>query len=57
MDAQGWRHMAAVAAGSCGSAQEFLDCTLPAVSPYFPKDEARQLALSCTTSADLKRER
>ena len=48
-DAQAWRHMAAVASGSCESAREFLDRTLPGVSPYFPREEARRLATACTT--------
>jgi tetratricopeptide (TPR) repeat protein len=50
-DAQAWRHMAAVAGGSCVSAREFLDRTLPSVSPYFPAQEARQLAAACGTLA------
>lgn len=48
-DAQAWRHMAAVASGSCESAREFLDRTLPGVSPYFPRQEARRVAAGCTT--------
>jgi len=48
-DAQAWRHMAAVASGSCTSAREFLDRTLPAVSPYFPRQEAVQVAAGCGT--------
>lgn len=46
-DAQAWRHMAALAGGSCGGGREFLEKALPGVSPYFPKDEARSLAASC----------
>src|SRR5207302_10704757 len=49
-DAQAWRHLAAVASGSCASAKEFLDRTLPGVSPYFPKNEARHLAVNCHAS-------
>jgi len=50
-DAQAWRHMAAVASGSCASARELLDQTLPAVSPYFPRQEARQVTASCGTQS------
>ena len=46
-DAAAWRHMAAVAAGSCGASRELLERSLAAVSPYFPKEEARRLAASC----------
>jgi tetratricopeptide (TPR) repeat protein len=54
-DVRGWRQMAAAAAGSCASAKELVDRALPAVSPYFPKDEARQVAAACasTSSAQL----
>jgi tetratricopeptide (TPR) repeat protein len=46
-DAVAWRHMAAVASGSCGMSRESLESSLAAVSPYFPKDEARAIAGSC----------
>lgn len=45
-DAIAWRHMAAVAGGACGS-RAMLEDSLGAVSPYFPKDEARAVASSC----------
>ena len=50
-DARAWRHLAAVASGACATAREFLDRTLVGVSPYFPKNEAREVALRCTRSA------
>ena len=46
-DARAWRHLAAVAGGSCGSSRQSLDLALAAVSPYFPQAEARSLALAC----------
>ncbi len=46
-DARAWRHLAAVAGGSCGSARQSLNLALPAVSPFFPQDEARSLASAC----------
>ena len=46
-DARAWRHLAAVAGGSCGSARRSLDLALPAVSPFFPQVEARSLASAC----------
>jgi tetratricopeptide (TPR) repeat protein len=52
-DAQAWRHMAAVAAGSCASARELLESTLPNVSPYFPRQEALQLTSACGTQSQV----
>jgi tetratricopeptide (TPR) repeat protein len=46
-DAVAWRHMAAVAGGSCGASRHFLEDSLATVSPYFPKDEARAVAATC----------
>jgi tetratricopeptide (TPR) repeat protein len=46
-DARAWRHLAAVAGGSCGSARQSLNLALPAVSPFFPQDEARSVASAC----------
>lgn len=46
-DATAWRHLAAVAGGSCGPARDFLDSSMAKVSPFFPKDEARSLAAAC----------
>ncbi len=50
-DATAWRHLSAVAGGSCVSAREFLDGSLARVSPFFPKQEARSLAAACGTTA------
>lgn len=48
-DASAWRHLSAVAAGFCAVSREYLERSLPAVSPFFPKDEARTLAAGCVT--------
>ncbi len=48
-DARAWRHLAAVAAGSCGPARQSLDLALAGVSPFFPQDEARTVASACST--------
>ncbi len=47
-DARAWRHLAAVAGGSCGDARQSLNLALAAVSPFFPRDEARSLAFACS---------
>jgi tetratricopeptide (TPR) repeat protein len=49
-DAVAWRHLAAVAGGSCVTSREYLARSLAAVSPYFPKDEARAMAASCSAA-------
>lgn len=49
-DAVAWRHLASVAGGSCGASRHLLEESLAAVSPYFPKDEARQVASHCPLS-------
>ena len=46
-DARAWRHLAAVAGGSCASARHALDLALATVSPFFPQSEARSLAAAC----------
>jgi tetratricopeptide (TPR) repeat protein len=46
-DARAWRHLAAVAGGTCGSARQSLNLALAAVSPFFPREEARSLASAC----------
>jgi tetratricopeptide (TPR) repeat protein len=46
-DAVAWRHMAAVASGSCTLSRKFLEESLAQVSPYFPKAEARAVAATC----------
>jgi tetratricopeptide (TPR) repeat protein len=49
-DARAWRHLSAVAAGSCGPARQSLSAALNAVSPFFPRDEARSMAATCGTA-------
>jgi len=49
-DAVAWRHLAAVTGGSCGVSRQYLERSLAAVSPYFPKDEARAALASCAAS-------
>ncbi|MBZ5728163.1 MAG: hypothetical protein LAP87_24655 [Acidobacteriia bacterium] len=49
-DAVAWRHLAAVAGGSCRTSREYLEQSLAAVSPYFPKEEARTLSAACATT-------
>jgi tetratricopeptide (TPR) repeat protein len=46
-DASAWRHLSAVASGSCGASRQYLERSLPAVSPYFPNEEARAVAARC----------
>ena len=46
-DAVAWRYLAAVSSGSCGLARQSLERSLSAVSPYFPKREARATAAAC----------
>ena len=50
-DARAWRYLAAVAGGSCGAARDSLREDLGKVSPYFPKQEARQTAAACRESS------
>jgi len=50
-DASAWRHLSAVASGFCGASRQYLERSLPAVSPYFPKEEARTLAAGCPAGA------
>jgi tetratricopeptide (TPR) repeat protein len=50
-DAAAWRHLAVVASGSCGASREQLERSLAAVSPDFPKDEARSALALCGTNA------
>jgi tetratricopeptide (TPR) repeat protein len=51
-DAEAWRYLAAVAAGSCSAARQNLQHSLGSVSPYFPKDEARATAAACRVASD-----
>jgi len=46
-DATAWRHLAAVAGGSCGASRQYLEQSLGAVSPDFPKDNARLALAAC----------
>jgi len=46
-DASAWRHLSAVAAGFCATSREYLERSLRAVSPFFPKEEAKTLAAGC----------
>lgn len=48
-DARAWRHLAAVAGGFCGEARQSLTQALTAVSPFFPREEARTQASGCGT--------
>ena len=47
-DAEAWRYMAAVAGGNCGASRERLERALETASPFFPKAEARTMAVNCT---------
>ena len=53
-DAAAWRHLAAVADGSCGASRAQLERSLAAVSTDFPAGDARSALASCpaTGSAD-----
>ena len=51
-DAEAWRHLAAVASGSCVTARQNLERSLASVSPYFPKEEARNTAASCRSPSN-----
>jgi len=53
-DASAWRHLAAVAGGSCQASRQNLERSLPSVSPYFPKEEARSLMVGCLSEAASK---
>ncbi len=46
-DAVAWRHLAAVAGGACSVSPKLLGESLAAVSPYFPKADARSAMDSC----------
>jgi tetratricopeptide (TPR) repeat protein len=48
-DASAWRHLSAVASGFCGASRQYLERSLAAVSPYFPKAEAQGVAAGCRT--------
>jgi len=49
-DAIAWRRLAAVAAGACVTALEYLAPSLAVVSPYFPKEEAQAMLASCSAA-------
>jgi len=50
-DTIAWRRLAAVAGGACTAARQDLVQSLATVSPYFPNEEARTLAASCTSAS------
>jgi len=50
-DAEAWRHLAAVAGGSCSASRQQLERSLGTVSPFFPKEEARVAASACAGAA------
>ena len=47
-----WRHLAAVAGGSCGASRDLLSRSLATVSPYFPVGDARSRIAACATFAN-----
>ncbi|HKE24716.1 MAG TPA: tetratricopeptide repeat protein [Bryobacteraceae bacterium] len=50
-DADAWRYMAAVSAGSCESSRGSLARALASVTPYFPKQEASDAMRACPITA------
>lgn len=50
-DAVAWRRLAAVEEGSCETGPRYLEEALAAVSPYFPKAEARDAVAACNSTA------
>ncbi len=52
-DAEAWRHLAAVASGSCEVSRQFLERTMPQASPYFPSGEARDAIAGCSSRTAL----
>ena len=50
-DASAWRHLAAVSGGACAAGRQQLERSLPSVSPFFPKEEARAAMSNCTNTA------
>jgi tetratricopeptide (TPR) repeat protein len=56
-DAVAWRRLAAVAAGSCDVGRKYLEEAMPAVSPFFPREEARSTINSCTPTSTAQRSR
>jgi tetratricopeptide (TPR) repeat protein len=46
-DAEAWRHLAAVASGSCGASRQLLEQSLAHVTPYFPQKEAKARLAAC----------
>jgi tetratricopeptide (TPR) repeat protein len=49
-DASAWRNLAAVVSGSCGASRGSLERSLTAVSPDFPKEDARLALAACVTA-------
>jgi tetratricopeptide (TPR) repeat protein len=56
-DAVAWRRLSAVAAGSCEVGRKYLEEALPAVSPFFPREEARATMSSCGVTSTAQRSR
>jgi tetratricopeptide (TPR) repeat protein len=54
-DAVAWRRLSAVAGGSCEVGRKYLEEALPAVSPFFPRDEARATIRACTPVSTAQR--
>ncbi len=50
-DARAWRHLTAVEGGACRASRDYLDRALPAVSPFFAKQEALKAVAQCATVA------
>ncbi len=53
-DDSAWRHLAAVAGGSCDASRALLEQSLPGVTPYFPKNEARAVLAACPVPASAR---
>jgi tetratricopeptide (TPR) repeat protein len=54
-DAIAWRRLAGVAGGSCEVGSKYLAEALPAVSPYFPRNEARAIMNACAATNTAQR--
>jgi hypothetical protein len=56
-DAVAWRRLSAVAGGSCEVGRRYLEEAMPAVSPFFPREEARATINSCGVTNTAQRSR
>jgi tetratricopeptide (TPR) repeat protein len=54
-DAVAWRRLSAVASGSCDAGRRYLEESLTAASPFFPRDEARATISACSATAQRSR--